>query len=262
MPAEEQGLPRSLLRYFITANVRVSRAFDRLLPGALRVDGNLTFATSYVPRALVAGDTVYDLGGGSRPFVDLATKQRWQLTVVGVDVSAEELAAAPDGIYDRTIAADLCVFTGAGDADSVICQATLEHVPDGNGAMRAIASSLKPGGRAYIFAPSRNALFARLNLLLPEAFKRRFLFAAFPNKAKGHDGFPAFYDRCTPREFERNAVSHGLVVEERRLFWMSAYLTVFAPAFVAWRIAQGFAYLLLGDNAAETFIYVLRKPAA
>jgi 2-polyprenyl-6-hydroxyphenyl methylase/3-demethylubiquinone-9 3-methyltransferase len=251
----------SLFRQFIHANVLVSKAVDRLLPAQLRIDGNKTFIAEYLPEAFSQGLTVYDLGGGSRPCVDLETKNSLQLTVVGVDISADELAAAPEGIYDRKIAADLCAFIGDGDADTVVCQALLEHVPDGAGAARAIATTLKPGGRAYIFAPSRNALFARLNLLLPQLLKQKLLFAVFPHKAKGHDGFIAYYDQCTPRELEAHAAANGLIVRERRLFWTSSYFFSFAPAYFIWRIIQGVYYTIHQENAAETFIYVLEKPS-
>ena len=32
-----------------------------------------------------------------------------------------------------------------------------------------------------------------------------------PDKAHGHDGFPAYYDRCTPREIEALARDNGLM---------------------------------------------------
>lgn len=251
-----------LIRSFVDLNIRVSRALDQLLPASLREDGNRTFLKDYAPDAIRRGATLYDVGGGSQPFVTLAAKEEHGMRVVGLDISAEEMALAPPGVYDRAIAADLCTFVGDADADVVMCQATLEHVPDGPGAIRAIASILKPGGRAFIFAPSRNALFARLNLLLPQNLKERLLFTLFPAKATGHDGFPAFYYHCTPKQIEALARSNGLVVERHALFWVSSYFTVFVPAYLAWRMFQGVSYLFSGRNAAETFIYVLRKPVA
>jgi 2-polyprenyl-6-hydroxyphenyl methylase/3-demethylubiquinone-9 3-methyltransferase len=230
-----------------------------LLPKSICEDGNRVFLDVYIPHSVSLGNKVYDLGAGSRPFISLQRKNELAVTVVGLDISGEELAAAPPGVYDQLIVADLTNFTGNGDGDVVICQATLEHVRDGDGAMKAIASCLKSGGRAFIFAPCRNAVFARLNLILPQTVKKYLLFAFFPKKAEGHDGFPAFYDKCTPAELEHLAAENGLDVEQRRLFWMSSYFTVFTPAFVAWRIVQGLSTLLLGRNAAETYVYVLRK---
>ena len=111
----------------------------------------------------------------------------------------------------------------------------------------------------FIFAPSRNAVFARLNLALPEGLKRRMLFACFPHTSDGHDGFKAYYDHCTPRQIETLATVNGLEVEERHLFWRSYYFAVFTPAFLAWRLWQLLAYIALRENAAETFAYVLRR---
>jgi 2-polyprenyl-6-hydroxyphenyl methylase/3-demethylubiquinone-9 3-methyltransferase len=226
----------------------------------LREDGNRTFIRELLPRAYERGNTVYDLGGGSRPCLGRDEKDRLGLHVVGLDISQEELAAAPDGVYDRTIAADLCTYDGSGDADAVVCQATLEHVADAAGAMRAIAAIAKPGGRVFVFAPSRNALFARLNMMLPESMKRQILFFVFPHKAAGHDGFSAHYDQCTPRRIEALARASGLEVEERHLFWTSSYFMPFTPAYVFWRLCQLAAWLVLRSEAAETFAYVFRKP--
>ncbi|MBZ9932643.1 methyltransferase domain-containing protein, partial [Mesorhizobium sp. BR1-1-5] len=249
----------SLLRGFVRANVAVSEYLDRALPPRLRADGNSTFATEIAPALLSPDTLVYDLGGGARPLVSLPQKRCLGLVVVGLDLAAEELSKAPDGLYDEQIEADLTVFKGRQDADLVICQATLEHVYDGEGALRGIASCVKPGGLVAIFSPSRNAVFARLNLILPERIKRRLLFAIYPDKGRGHDGFPAFYDKCLPSEVERIAAQNGLELVQRRLFWRSSYFYSFVPAFLAWRLWLGIAALLLGKDAAETYAYVFRR---
>lgn len=248
-----------LIRTFINANIRLSEAIDRVLPSRLRTDGNKTFLAEFLPGAVGRGDLVYDIGGGARPFISLSGKKALDARVVGLDISESELKAAPEGIYDAIVVHDLCTFEGEATADVVVCQALLEHVPDTAGAMRALASVVKEGGRIFIFAPARNALFARLNLLLPEQLKRRLLFALFPAKAKGHDGFKAYYDKCTPSQIEALASRNGLVVEERRIFWISSYFMAFVPAYLLWRAYQGLAAALVGDDAAESFIYVFRK---
>ncbi len=248
-----------MLRDLLNWNIALSKRLDMILPEGLRRDGNRTFHSEFLPRAVNQGDIVYELGGGSQPFLSHEEKTRLEAIVVGLDVDGNELSAAPPGIYDRMIIADLCTYHGESEADVVICQAALEHVPDGGGAMHGIATSLRPGGRAFIFAPSRNAAFARLNLILPQKLKQRLLFTIFPKKAEGHDGFRAFYDKCTPSQIEALAVQNGLLVEERQLFWTSSYFFIFTPAFLLWRIYQGLMYLFVGDDAAETFIYVLRK---
>lgn len=250
-----------MLRRFIDWNKWVSARVDDLLPARLRLDGNRTFKQDVLPDAVLYGDTVYELGGGSQPWLSPSAKHTLSARVIGLDIDGAELAAAVPGAYDEIIVHDLCTFKGHADADVVICQATLEHVPDTTGALNAIATILRPGGRAFIFAPCRNAAFARLNLLLPERIKRRLLFAIFPEKAKGHDGFKAYYNHCTPGQITALARQVGLDIEQQRLFWTSSYLRIFFPAFLLWRFSQLVSWLALGEDAAETFIFILRKPS-
>ena len=251
---------KRFLRLFIDLNVRLSVLIDSALPRALRRDGNSFFKEEMLPEALRSDLTIYDLGGGSNPYLPADLKQELNAIVVGLDISADELRKAPSGCYDRTISCDLSQFQGKQDADLVICQATLEHVANTSGCLRAISEVVAPGGRAYLFAPCRNALFTRLNLLLPEGMKRHLLFTLFPKKSLGHDGFEAFYDKCTPNQIEALAAANGLVVERRELFWISSYLRVFAPLFLVWRCWQGFSCVFLRDDAVETFAYILLKP--
>lgn len=252
----------SIIRKFIAFNQRLSLAFDRLLPDRLTVDGNGYFQTYVLPPLIQPDERVYDLGGGSRPYLSPDQKAALNIHVTGLDISGEELSAAPAGAYDRQIVGDLCQFVGQGEADLVICQSTLEHLHDVEGALRAISSSLKPGGRVAFFCPCRNALFARFNIVLPEDLKKRLLFFLFPGKATGHDGFKAYYDKCKPSLIEAISRRHGMQIEMRRLFWKSSYFSVFFPAYLGWRLYQAAMWLLVRDDAAETFCYVLIKDDA
>jgi 2-polyprenyl-6-hydroxyphenyl methylase/3-demethylubiquinone-9 3-methyltransferase len=157
------------------------------------------------------------------------------------------------------IEADLCIATGPADGDLVLCQATLEHVADTAGAIHGLASFARPGGRIAIFVPCRNAPFAILNRLLPERWKQRLLFALFPSKATGHDGFPAFYDRCTPTAFAALGSANGLQIAWQQAFWTSSYFYIFVPAYLLWRVGQLIRRTFRGDEVCETFAITWRK---
>lgn len=251
-----------MIRRIIDANVRISRAFDSLLPARLRQDGNGHFRTHYIPRAFGEDLHLYDLGGGSVPCISLEEKTRLRMKVTGLDISGDELAASPKGVYDQAIVADLTTFQGKEEADSVVCQSTLEHVKDASGAIRAIGSCLKPGGRAFIFMPCRNAVFAQVNRILPQKMKEKLLFSLMPSKSEGHDGFQAFYDQCTPKQIKKLAEANGMEVEEVRLYWISSYFTICFPVFLLWRLYQGLLWLLIRDQACETFMVILKKKGA
>src|SRR5512135_2714660 len=245
---------------FINNQRYLSSLFDKILPEKFRVDGQEDFIASFAPKYLRPYLKVYDIGGGKFPYIDHRRKAELGLTVVGLDIDREELRRAPQGAYDEMICADITRFKGGGDADLIICQALLEHVKDVEGAFAAMASILKPGGKALLFVPSRNAIYARLNLVIPEGMKRKILFAIFP-AFRSCGGFPAYYDRCTLRQFHLLAERHGLEVEEERTYFITCYFSFFFPAYFVWRIWILLFYLIAGDQAAESFTMALRKTA-
>lgn len=246
------------LRAFIETQTRMSAAFERRLPEQYRIDGNRDFVDSFVGPYLFEGARVYDVGGGKNPLIDRETKARLRLDVVGLDIDAEELARAPEGLYDRSICADVTAYRGEGDADLVICQALLEHVRDTDAAIAAISSMLKPGGVALLFVPSGNAVFARLNRLLPQRLKQALLYVIYP-QTRRNQGFPAYYDRCTPHGLRSLAEVHGLQVQALRVYFSSSYFTFLFPLHVAWRAWILLFRTLAGEQAAESSSIALSK---
>jgi len=253
-----RGLAR-VGRQLVASQVALSRAFDRLLPQSFRVDGSKDFKQRIVPSHLRPGLVIYDIGGGGRPCVDMETKRRLGLTLIGLDIDEEEFTKALPGLYDHTIVADVTSYQQREVADLVVCKSTLEHVSDTGAALAAMARLLRPGGTLLVFAPSRNALYARLNVLLPEHLKRRLLSAFMPGQAD-HLGFPAKYDHCTPRHFCRSIAGQGLEIKELRPYYISSYFSILFPVYVVWR-AWILAYRAVArEQAAETFALVARKP--
>ena len=249
----------TLVHRAIASQVALSDAFDHLLPHSFRVDGSKDFKRRIVPSHLRPNLVVYDVGGGARPCVDLETKRRLGLTVVGVDLDDHEFTKAPIGLYDKTIVADITKSTLASVADLVVCKSTLEHVSNTEAALNAMGRLLKPGGMLLVFVPSRNALFARLNVVLPEHVKMKLLSTFLGDKAD-HLGFPAKYDRCTPRDFRKFLSNQNLEIEQLNAYYISSYFSVVFPVYVIWRLWILAYRALAKEQAAETFTVIARKP--
>ncbi len=248
----------NMMQSLINTQIWLSRTFDKLLPEKYRIDGNQDFIRSFVPQYLKPNLKIYDIGGGKNPYLSLEKKTELGATIVGLDIDANELQHAPQGIYDEVVCADITNYKGHQDADLVICQALLEHVKDVEKAFASIASILKPGGIALIFVPSRNALYARLNLLLPQTIKKQLLHTIYPH-TKRLQGFPSYYDRCTPKDFHTLAKQYQFDLQEERFYFISSYFSFFFPAYLLWRIwILGF-HLLFGTQSAETFSMALKK---
>jgi SAM-dependent methyltransferase len=246
-----------MLRDFFGAQVRLSRRTDRrLFPHHAR-DGNKDFLT--LARDHIAhGSTVADVGGGKTPLLTRAEVEERAVRYFGVDIDPNELACAPAGVYAATHVCDVVAATVDLHADVVLCQSILEHVRDNEAAFRNLAGMCKPGGLLLTFCPSRRALFAILNRWLPQSWKRRLLFSIFPEARERH-GFPAFYDRCTPREFIQIADRAGFDVVELRLYFASGYLMFFWPLYALWRLAYMPLMVLNPKAFCETFAFVFRK---
>ncbi len=248
----------SLARWLIAANVRLSAATDKLLHERFYIDGNTDFINEFTGNYLRNGATVYDIGGGKNPFLSQSQKRSLGAYIVGIDISEAELKAAPDGIYDKTVAGDICAYRGAGDGDLAICCAVLEHVKDVEAAIAAIATCLKPGGTACIFVPSRNAIFSRLNLVIPEKLKRAILFSIFP-QTRNHQGFKSYYDKCTPSALKKLTEKYDLRIVDERYYYKHTYFDFVYPLYLLWRAWSLLLYSLRGKEAAETFSLALAK---
>jgi SAM-dependent methyltransferase len=247
-----------LVHRWIQRQIAWSEWFDSQIPAIFQLDGNRDFLDRVAPEQLRTGETVWDVGGGKNPTIPCDRKRKMALHITGLDIDAEELAAAPAGSYDAKISGDITRFRGNGDADLIVCQALLEHLPEPDAAMAAITSILKPGGKALIFVPSRNAVFARLNLLLPQSLKRRLLFSIFPGMSRDH-GFPAYYRGCTPNELRQLAERHGLICRQEFLYFRSDYFRFCFPLHVLWRLWIALFRFVAPRQAAETFTLVLES---
>ncbi|MDE0340834.1 MAG: methyltransferase domain-containing protein [Nitrospinae bacterium] len=257
----ETGTPdlmRGLPGKFIDFNKYLSERFDEMLPEEFRVDGQTHFRKKFAPSHISKGALVYDVGGGKHPLHSREEKARRGLRVVGLDIDEGELLRAPCGVYDETIRADITRYRGREDADVVICQALLEHVADTPAAFAGLASILQKGGVALLFTPSKNSLYARVNLLLPESFKRKLLRFLYP-ELTDKSGFPGRYHRCTLSDFEDMACGQGFAVIRKKAYFCSGYFSFFAPLHVLWRVWLWVFYLLSRERAAETFSMALRK---
>lgn len=252
----------SIIRKLIHQQIALSKYFDEVfLSKKFLIDGNQDYLKDFLPNMLdkiPVGSTVYDVGCGKNPAISIEVKKRIQAKVIGIDLSESELLQAPDGALDNSIGADICHYCGQEDGDLLLCQALLEHVPDVEAAFVSMASILRKNGVALIFVPSRNAIFARLNILLPQRIKLFLLHNIFPTTRRDQ-GFPSFYNRCTPRDFRILASQYGFEVEEIRTYYKSSYFSFFFPLYLVWRLWIVLFEKLDHEQAAETFCMKLRR---
>lgn len=246
---------RKIVETFIRQNKRLCYRLEDIFVPPPNPQFRETFIGTIPDGAIVA-----DVGGGKKPMLGPEVASRSKITYEGLDYDAAELAAAPQGYYDTTEVVDITAPPESlfGRYDFIICRNTLEHVTDAPSAITGLSKMLTEGGQLYIKAPCRLALFAQLNVRLPEGLKRKILF--FVSSSKSGDGFPAYYLGCDPGSMASNAMNAGLRVSRKaELNYRSSYFTLLLPIYLVWRLVTAGQYLLQ-RHYCESFEVVFEKP--
>jgi len=150
-----------------------------------------------IQRMLRPGMRVLDVGGGRTPTIPPSDRPE-DITYVGLDPSEDEMLAAGEGAYDRRIVLPVEALNEEAAFDLVVSWQVLEHVPSMADALEAMRHSLKPGGSLVVQFSGGNALYARLNRIIPgyvARFSMKILLRRNPDSV-----FRAYYDSCTYSE--------------------------------------------------------------
>jgi 2-polyprenyl-6-hydroxyphenyl methylase/3-demethylubiquinone-9 3-methyltransferase len=183
------------------ASLEVARqALARRLParypeGDRYGEGHRALFDTYAQPLLKPGATVLDVGAGRAPTFPPAARPSG-CTYVGLDLLAGELAAAPVGSYDETVASDVTAFVPAlaDRFDAVISWQVLEHVKPLTTAMDNLRCYLRPGGQLVAQFSGTLGLFGLLSRLVPAKLTPVLLERMFDRPRS--TTFPAYYDRC------------------------------------------------------------------
>ncbi|MCA1702731.1 MAG: class I SAM-dependent methyltransferase [Actinobacteria bacterium] len=141
------------------------------------------------------GLTILDMGAGRSPCIP-PDKRPTGCTYVGIDVSAEELNAAPAGSYDEVVCAAIEEYQPnlQDRFDLVISWQVLEHVRSLPDSLRNIRHYLRPGGLFVGQLSGRFAISSVLNAMIPRrpaVWIMEKLLARSPKTV-----FPAPYNSC------------------------------------------------------------------
>lgn len=217
------------------------------------------FRYSTVYRLVQPGMRVLDVGGGKWPLIDQTTKRRLDLTITGLDVCAEELAAAPPGSYDRTIVGDVGTVTLTERYDLIVSQTVLEHVRDTRAAIANLSGALAEEGIMAHSLPCAYAGYTLLSRLLGNRLGPRLLWTLYP-ESRATSGFRAYYRECTPRRMRRLCEKAGLEQIDITPFFASEYFRFFVPLYAVELSRQLLLMRLGAENLCETFTVIARKP--
>lgn len=247
----------STIRKFINLNIKLSMSFERLF----NFENSDKKLIEKFLKSFQKDFSIADVGGGKKPAKKLIGINTDGYGVYdGYDISLDELKEARKE-YTNIYEIDLTdkSFKAEKKYDRVICMNTLEHVSDTDISIRNLTNMLNDNGILYLKLPCSHAIFSKLNLLLPNEFKKRLLLRVYPSKIG--DGFPAFYDKSTPEEITSICKKNHLDILEVNLIKWSSYFTFFFPIYFIWRIAALIQNKFLSDYCESFEIIAIKKKA-
>lgn len=195
-----------------------------------------------VEAALQPGMAILDIGSGRNPTVP-PDERPAGTTYVGLDLSPDELAAAPAGSYDEHAVTDIGHLQDqlVGRFDLIVSWQVLEHVRDLGATMVCIRAYLKPGGTFVAMFSGSRSVFALINRVLPFHIGAPIV-ASIMGRSSSNPVFRAYYDRC-----------HTSALHELLASWSRVRISPFFRGAEYFRFSRllSRAYLAFEDCAAR-----------
>lgn len=252
----EDNSPRHTVRIDAGPNERDKFAeFAAFLAGCDLTHGFDRFE-SVVRRAieLFNARSVLELGAGRSPL--LGAMSDLELEAAINDIDQRELDRA--GASLRKLCFDISgACPSEQQFDLIFSRSVLEHIENGEQALRNSAMMLAPGGISLHFFPTLYCPPFVANKLLPEGLADRLLTLFHPRNREVQPKFPAHYSWCTSTYRRRDAIARlGYSRVELVPFYDNPYfdrvpiIRTVSRAFQGlatrqdWRLASSFAFLL------------------
>jgi len=201
---------------------------------------------------------IVDVGGGARcAFAEECPGSH----IIAVDISPSELERNRQ-VSDR-IVADVteCIPLPNNSADVVSSRFVLEHL---RGVRRFVEEAyrvLKPGGIFITLFPNKNAPFSLINRVLPTSFARKVAYA-FNDGAAELGVFPAYYEYCSPRAFQRLCREEGFTaVDVQVMYFQSSYFYFCFPLALLSLCYESIISWLKVKSLSAHVLVCARKPA-
>lgn len=208
-------------------------------------------------QSLHPGMQILDVGSGRRPTLGPELRPDG-VEYAGLDISSEELGAAPPGAYNRAIVGDVTQqIPGLEDRfDLIVSWQVLEHVASLESALANLRSYLHPGGRLVAQLSGSFALFAFAARLMPHPLRASVmthLIGADPGTK-----FPTHYDHCYYSALER-LLSPWSAYEIVPRYNGAVYFSFCRPLESAYLAYEDWACRSRRRNLATHYIVVAQK---
>ena len=242
-----------MLRNLVSLNVKLTQSFDRQFPrliqGGNYRDSMLSIIDSCIRQREFSH--VLEVGGIDRPLLKRSKKIKY----VGLDIERKDRCK---DLYDHFIVQSI-EDPIPGTYDLIVSITLLEHVSDVTLSIGQMHKVLRIGGYIVHYAPNKYHPYSLILRLVGPKIQKRLIKILRPWAAQV-TGYPAFFDKCSPREMKK--ISSALGFREIRVipfFRANDYFRFFVPAYILVTLLENICKKLKWEWLCSGFIIVARK---
>lgn len=243
-----------MLKWFVKTNRSLCSIFNSKFP-ALLPNGNYRRELLELIDRFIAGRSftrVLEVGGIDRPLITKSPNIRYD----GLDIEhTDKCDLIYDNFYTQSIESAI-----PSKYDMIISITLLEHVPDNQASIKSCHETLVNGGAMIHYLPSKWHPYAVILRIVGPGLQKWIIAKLRPDSLKV-TGYPAFFDRCSPREMKKTVQYAGFKNIQIIPFYNATdYFAFFFPLYLLILAWENICYLFRFEWACSGFIFLAFKP--
>jgi SAM-dependent methyltransferase len=241
------------LSKLVSFNVKLCEIADRKIFRSSKKKGYISQLSSLINEVInnCKPCSVLEVGGIDKPLLQRSNEIKYD----GLDI---EHKGHYERIYDNFFVQSI-EEPIRNSYDLIISKAVLEHVRDNDAGVKQMYKGLRTGGYAIHYLPSKYHPYSLALRLSGPKLQRRLIKILRP-WAENETGYPAFFNKCSPKEMRKLFKSHGFgSVKIIPFFRANDYFRFFLPFYIAVTLWENICAKLKWETFCSGFIVIARK---
>ena len=243
----------SFLSKVVSYNVKLSKIVDRKFPRFIAEHNREDIMLCLINEIINDRDScsVLEVGGINRPFLRRSKEFRYD----GLDIKHTEQC---ENIYDNFTVQSIEEPVKY-KYDLIISKSLLEHVRNNKASVTQMFEALLIGGCTIHYLPSKYHPYSLILRLVGPKWQSRLIKTLRP-WAADITGYPAFFDKCSPREMIKLFECTGFENVKTILFFRANdYFRFFLPCYMIVTLWENICKKLQWEQFCSGFIIIARK---
>ncbi|MGB2865173.1 MAG: methyltransferase domain-containing protein [Sedimentisphaerales bacterium] len=242
-----------VLSKLVSFNIRLSEIVNRKIFSYSKKESYKGQLSSFINEVInkCKPRAVLEVGGIDKPLLQRSKEIRYD----GLNIVYKEQY---ERFYDNFIVQSI-EDPIRNKYDLIISKAVLEHIQDNDASIKQMYQALRTGGYTIHYLPSKYHPYSLVLRLLGPKWQRRLIKIIRP-WARNKTGYPAFFNKCSPKEMRKLFKSEGFdYVKIIPFFRANYYFNFFLPFYIAVTFWENICAKLKWEQFCSGFIIIARR---